>query len=104
MSLAEVLAWKFNDAPGIRTREENGKMEIFDWPESLGPVPTQGQIGQWTGEFNDRPPPSLDEIYDQTMQNQKLLKAFVLCINDGSIIPNTNVSGAALKAAIKAKM
>lgn len=54
--------------------------------------------------FCNPPPPTADEIYDQTMQNQKLLKALVLCINDGTIVPGANVSGAALKAAIKDKM
>lgn len=33
-----------------------------------------------------------------------ILKALVLCINDGSIVPGANVSNAALKAAIKAKL
>lgn len=54
--------------------------------------------------FRHPPPPTAGEIYDQTMQNQALLKALVLCINDGSITPGANASGAALKAAIKAKM
>ena len=48
--------------------------------------------------------PTNDEIYDQVMQNQKVLKAFALCINDGSIVPGVNVSGAVLKAAVKSKM
>ena len=56
MSLASVLAWKFDNAPGIRTREAKGKMEIFNWPAALGPKPTKAQIGQWTTEFNARPP------------------------------------------------
>ena len=55
--------------------------------------------------FLSSPPPlTLDEIYDQTIQNQRLLKALVLCLNDGSIVPGANVSGADLKTAIKAKM
>ena len=56
MSLAEVLAWKFDHAPGIRTRVAKGKAEIFDWPPELGPAPTQAQIDRWTDEFNARPP------------------------------------------------
>ena len=52
-SLAEVLAWKFDNAPGIRTREDGqGGMKIFDWPEALGPEPTQTQIDTWTAEFD----------------------------------------------------
>lgn len=58
-----------------------------------------------TRTMEDAPvPPTNDEIYDQVMQGQKVLKAFALCINDGSIVPGANVSGTALKTAIKAKM
>ncbi len=61
-SLAEVLAWKFNDAPGIRTREKkDGKMEIFDWPSNLGPKPTKAKIARWTAELEALPPP-VDEL------------------------------------------
>ncbi len=49
-------------------------------------------------------PPTNDEVYDEVIQSQKVLKAFVLCINDGTIIPGANVSGAELKIAIKSKM
>ncbi len=52
----------------------------------------------------DPPPPSNDEIYDQVMKNQRVLKAFARCINDGSIVPGANVFNAALKVAVKAKM
>ena len=34
----------------------------------------------------------------------QFLKAYVLAVNDGSIVPGSNMTGAALKAAIKAKM
>jgi hypothetical protein len=52
-ALSHVLAWKFNDAHGIRTREtSNGLYEIFDWPEAdLGPEPTQAQLDTWTAEY-----------------------------------------------------
>jgi len=58
-SLAEVLAWKFNLASGIRTREDGqGGMEIFDWPVAqLGSKPTAAQIVQWTADFAVLPPP-----------------------------------------------
>lgn len=32
------------------------------------------------------------------------LKAFVLAVNDGSIVPGSNMTGAQLKAAVKAKL
>lgn len=48
--------------------------------------------------------PTASEIYDQAIKNSKVLKALILSINDGSIVPGANVSGAVLKTAIKAKM
>lgn len=50
------------------------------------------------------PPPTLDQIYDQTMQNQRVLKAVVIAINKGTIVPGANATNAALKAAVKAEM
>ena len=50
------------------------------------------------------PPPTNDEIYDQVIQNQKVFKGYVLAVNDGSIVPGSNMTGAQLKAAVKAKM
>ena len=50
------------------------------------------------------PPPTNDEIYDAFIQTQKAFKGYVLAINDGSIVPNSNMTGAQLKAAVKAKM
>ncbi len=52
-SLAEVLAWKFDNAPGIRTREDGqGGMEIFDWPTVLGPEPDVAQITAWAVDYD----------------------------------------------------
>jgi len=45
-----------------------------------------------------------DEIYDLTVQNQKLLKAVVLSLNDGTFVPGANISNAALKTIILANM
>ena len=52
-SLAEVLSWKFDSAPGMRTREKlDGSMEIFDWPvDALGTEPTAENIQSWTEEY-----------------------------------------------------
>jgi hypothetical protein len=50
------------------------------------------------------PPVTNDEIYDQVLQNQKVFKAYVLAVNDGSIVPGSNMTNAQLKAAVKAKM
>jgi len=49
-------------------------------------------------------PPTLDDIYDQTIQNQRVLRAYILAVNDGSITPGSNMTGAALKTAVRAKM
>ena len=50
------------------------------------------------------PGPTNDKIYDQVMQNEKVFKAFAICINNGTIVPGANVSNAALKTAVKAEM
>ena len=50
------------------------------------------------------PPPTNDEIYDQVIQNEKVFKGYVLAVNDGSIVPGSDMTNAALKAAVKAKM
>ena len=57
---------------------------------------------------NAPPPPPEDKeaIYNNQMaaREQRLFKAFVLCVNDGSIVPGANATAAQLKAAIKANM
>ena len=50
------------------------------------------------------PPPTNDEIYDRVIKNQKVFKGYVLAVNDGSIVPGSNMTGAQLKTAVKAKM
>ncbi len=50
------------------------------------------------------PPPTDDEIYDAVIQNQKVLKAVVLSLNDGTLVPGANKTGADLKAIVKANM
>lgn len=54
--------------------------------------------------FRNPPPPTNDDIYNLTIQNQKVLKAIVLSINDGTLVPGAAVSNATLKAIIKANM
>ncbi len=50
------------------------------------------------------PPPTNDEIYDQVIQNQKVLKAVVLSINDGTLVPGADAAGGTLRSIIKANM
>lgn len=55
--------------------------------------------------FNAPPPPlTVDQIYDQTVQNERLLKAVILAINDGSLTVGSNRTNAQLKSILKAKM
>lgn len=49
-------------------------------------------------------PPTLDQIYDQAIQTQQVLKAVILALNDGTLPVGTNKTGAQLKTIIKAKM
>jgi hypothetical protein len=46
--------------------------------------------------------PTLDDIYDQTLQNSQVLKAVVLAFIGGTLM--VGMTSAAAKAAIKAKM
>ena len=77
---------------------------ITDGPARRG-VQAWIDLGNMVQDADPAPlPPTDGEIYDQVIKNQKVLKAFVLAINDGTLVPGANVSGAALKATIKAKM
>lgn len=49
-------------------------------------------------------PPTNDQIYDQVIKTQKVLKAYILAVNDGSIMPGSDMTGAQIKARVKAKM
>ncbi len=83
--------------------------QIF-WPA----LPDGGAGGEQTSRVNlstfvlelnpSKLPPTNDEIYDQVIQNQKVFKGYVLAVNDGSIVPGSNMTGPQLKAAVKAKM
>lgn len=50
------------------------------------------------------PSPTLDELYDQAILNQRVLKAVILALNDGTLPIGTNKTAVQLKAIIKAKM
>ena len=81
----------------------------LEWVDIDGITPAPG--AGWSYDGTDftappppPPPPTNDQIYDQVIQNEKVLKGYVLAINDGSIVPGSNMTNAALKAAVKAKM
>jgi len=48
--------------------------------------------------------PTKDEIYDQTLQNNALIRGIVKSINDGTLVTGAGKTGAQLKAIIKANM
>ena len=77
-SLAEILAWKFEGAQGIRTREneETGDMEIFAWPVSLGLKPTAAQISLWNSEMDARSDAGRKMI-DQEFKNNSIFRATI---------------------------
>ncbi len=100
-----ALGWKFNHAEGIECCENaRGQMELVKWPASLGAWPTQAQADQWASEYAARD--KKEEIYQEAINGprSRLLRAYIACINDGSIIPATNMTAAQIKAAIKAKL
>lgn len=84
----------------------NGSLSVPNTPGNRHYQQVQEWIalGNTPDPYVPPPDPTLDEIYSQALQNSRVLKALVLCINDGSIVPGANASKAALKAAIKAKM
>jgi len=100
--MIDFTGWKYTNeknrvisSPDGRESKSISAKDVAEWITNGGvPVAADPPPG----------PPTNDEIYDQVMQQQAVLKAFALCINDGSIVPGANVSGAALKAAVKAKM
>ena len=79
-------------------------------PLSAGSGPARDALksfldgGGVVGAFAPSVLPTDDAVYTETFKSQRLLKAYVLALNDGSIVPGSNMTGAQLKAAIKAKM
>ena len=66
---AEIIAWKFDNAPGMQTR--NGK--IFGWPSNLngGVSPTELELDQWDADMTAldfKPPPTVDEILEALLE------------------------------------
>lgn len=105
---------KFWDFDLLSEAEDHVKVVEDRFPEAFTANNPGGESEDWlvdmtakTIAYDPLPPdpgPTLDEIYDRTLQSQQLLRALVLCLNDGSIVPGANVSNSDLKAAIKAKM
>ena len=49
-------------------------------------------------------PPTPDELYDLYLQQQNLLKAIVLCLNDGTLPVGQNLTGPQIKAIVKVRI
>jgi len=103
MNISDVIAWKFNEQPGMRCAEVGGIMTIIEFP---GGVPSQADQDLWTQEY-------IAAGNGAEMQKQRdsdpanvspFLKALVLALNDGSFVPNNNYTLPQIKAIIKAKL
>ena len=106
--ISEVIAWKFNSQPGMCCKEIDGVIQIVDFP---GCIPSQPDQDLWTQEYNDWVASGglLDAENDQMItdfisQNRNIMKAIVIALNKGTLIPGAGVTGAELKAIIKAEL
>lgn len=115
---------KFPQLAGIHSVQWDGVKGHVEYDNSAIEVPEdfrhnveiasveayQPIIDAWTEAANlidNQPPavpPTIDQIYDSVIQNERVLKAIVLALNDGSLPVGTNKTPAQLKAIIKAKM
>jgi len=102
-NLPSLLSWKFNNQPGMRCKEIDGVMTIIDFP---GGIPTQAEIDTWTAEYEAAGG-------DAEMERERkadvskvdpFLKALVLALNDGSLVPGSNYTNQQLKQIIKSKL
>ena len=49
MKTGAIIGWKFNNPSGVVTR----KGVITEWPDSLGPIPSDAQIAIWAIEYEE---------------------------------------------------
>lgn len=119
-------SWRNVSGLNLGTPEElkdKGWLPVRYVDESFDPT-TQVRTGPVGCNVDDPVPPDADEVIgtytvrDKTAQelddekdalaaiilNEPGLKAYALCINDGSIVPGGNMSLVELKAAVKAKL
>ena len=82
----------FNPAVQVRT----GPMYVIEPDEVVATYTVRDKTAQELDAEKDAIASQITE--------RGLLRAYVLAINDGSIVPGSNMTGAALKSAIKAKL
>lgn len=110
------VKWVNTEQSGVFVDYNDGSREQASLGSSgnlttIGNGPTREAVQDWIALGNTPdsadpppPPPTNDEIYDQVIQVQKAFKAYVLAVNDGSIVPGSNMTNAALKAAVVVNM
>lgn len=111
---AENRVAKYQDFDTLAEAKSHAEAVFDRFPKAFAVANPGGGFADWLIDVDAKaivldppapdPGPTLGEIYNDVMKNQRVLKALALCLNDGTIIPGANVSGATLKTAIKAKM
>jgi hypothetical protein len=71
VTLGSLLGWKFDNAPGIVTRDG----VLTEWPSGLGPRPTDDQITTWTAEYEAAQPPDFHWLTaSESERNEEMRK------------------------------
>jgi len=86
----------------VHRNESNDITKITRWPN--GSTEQLEKENPEVQAYLNQPELTNDEIYDQTMKNSVVIRAFALSLNDGSFVPGSNLSGIALKTIIKEHM
>ncbi len=83
----------------------------LEWVDTTGITPSPKVGWFYNGAIFSPPPtptpeplPTNSELYDQNIKQNKVFKAYVLAVNKGTIVPGSNMSGAAIKTAVEDEM
>jgi len=92
----------------IDTVIDKNNPDYADFPDSLdGEIYTGGDsVAGWF--TRPQVPPTQDEIndaiYESTLLNQKILKALIMALNDGTFVPGSNYTAEQIKNGIKRRI